>query len=130
MRKYRGHFGEAAGLGGTPDHSLTMEADRMFSRRKFLTTSSLALAGTACATRGSEASAAQGDGDHGGGGSGGALPPAIAALTSMKDQAKPITVEERRARIEKARRLMTEQKIDALMLTGGTSMVYFTGMNW
>jgi Xaa-Pro dipeptidase len=25
---------------------------------------------------------------------------------------------------------MTEQKIDALMLTGGTSMVYFTGMQW
>lgn len=99
----------------------------MFSRRKFLTTSSLALAGTACATRGD----AKGDDAPGGGqGSGGALPPAIAALTSMKDQAKPITVDERRARLEKARRLMAEQKVDALMLTGGTSMVYFTGMSW
>ncbi len=103
----------------------------MFSRRKFLTTSSLALAGTACATRGADAGAAQGDDDHGGGGaSGAALPPAIAALTSMKDQAKPISVDERRARIDKARRLMAEQKIDALMLAGGTSLVYFTGMNW
>ncbi len=99
----------------------------MFSRRKFLTTSSLALAGTACATRGD----AKGDDAPGGGqGSGGALPPAIAALTSMKEQAKPITVDERRARLEKARRLMAEQKVDALMLTGGTSMVYFTGMSW
>lgn len=99
----------------------------MFSRRKFLTTSSLALAGTACATRGD----AKGDDAPGGGqGSGGALPPAIAALTSMKVQAKPITVDERRARLEKARRLMAEQKVDALMLTGGTSMVYFTGMSW
>lgn len=102
----------------------------MFSRRTFLTTSSLALAGTACSAGGREAAAAQDD-DHGAGGSGQApVPPAIAALTSMKGEAKPITVEERRARLEKARRLMTEQKIDALMLTGGTSMVYFTGMNW
>lgn len=103
----------------------------MFSRRKFLTTSSLALAGTACATRGTDAGAAKADDDHGGdGGSGSALPPAIAALTSMKDQVKPIRVDERRARLEKARRLMTEHKLDALMLTGGTSMVYFTGMSW
>ncbi|HPV77398.1 MAG TPA: Xaa-Pro peptidase family protein [Gemmatimonadaceae bacterium] len=102
----------------------------MLSRRTFLTTSSLALAGTACAAGGRDASAAQGD-DHAGGAAGdAALPPAIAALTSMKGEAKPISVEERRARLEKARRLMTEQKIDALMLTGGTSMVYFTGMNW
>jgi hypothetical protein len=32
----------------------------------------------------------------------------------MKDRAKPITAEERRARIEQARRLMTERRIDAL----------------
>jgi Xaa-Pro dipeptidase len=59
-----------------------------------------------------------------------AMPPAIRALTSMKSLAKPITVDERRGRIEKARRLMREQKIDALMLTGGTSMEYFTGIRW
>jgi Xaa-Pro dipeptidase len=59
-----------------------------------------------------------------------AMPPSIAALTSMRDQASPITADERRGRIEKARRLMTEQKIDALMLTGGTSLVYFSGMRW
>jgi len=58
------------------------------------------------------------------------LPPSIAALKSMKDQAKPITTEERRARIEQARRLMTEQKIDALMLMGGTSLVYFSNIRW
>ncbi len=58
------------------------------------------------------------------------MPPAIKALTSMKAQAKPITVEERRARIEKAKKLMRDNKIDALMLTGGTSMDYFTGMKW
>jgi Xaa-Pro dipeptidase len=59
-----------------------------------------------------------------------AMPPAIKALTSMRSQAKPITVDERRGRIEKAKRLMRENKIDALMLTGGTSMDYFTGMRW
>jgi Xaa-Pro dipeptidase len=102
----------------------------MLSRRTFLTTSSLALAGTACAAGGRDAAAAQEDDHAAGAGGDAALPPAIAALTSMKGEAKPISVEERRARLEKARRLMTEQKIDALMLTGGTSMVYFTGMNW
>jgi Xaa-Pro dipeptidase len=59
-----------------------------------------------------------------------APPPSIAALTSMRDQSTPIAAEERRGRIEKARRLMAEQKIDALMLTGGTSLVYFSGMRW
>lgn len=58
------------------------------------------------------------------------LPPSIAALTSMRDQAKPITADERRARIEKARRLMAEQKIGALVLTPGTSLLYFTGIRW
>lgn len=95
----------------------------MLSRRAFIGTASLAAAGTACGTR-----ARQGDG----GSSARAvdLPPAIAALTSMKDRATPITVDERRARIDKARRLMVEQRLDALLLTGGTSMVYFTGMQW
>ena len=59
-----------------------------------------------------------------------ALPPPIAALTSMRGEAKPITNDERRARIEKARRLMAQEKIDALVLTGGTSLVYFTNIRW
>jgi Xaa-Pro dipeptidase len=58
------------------------------------------------------------------------LPPAIAALTSMRDQAKPITAEERRARIDKAKRLMAEQKLGALVLTPGTSLLYFTNIRW
>src|SRR5262245_38322946 len=58
------------------------------------------------------------------------LPFPIAALTSMRDQAKPITSDERRARIEKARRLMTAEKIDALILSGGSSLVYFTNIRW
>ena len=58
------------------------------------------------------------------------LPPSLAALTSMRAQAKPITNDERRARIDKARRLMAANKIDALMLTQGTSLVYFTNIRW
>jgi Xaa-Pro dipeptidase len=58
------------------------------------------------------------------------LPPSIAKLKSMKDQATPITKEERAARLEKARRLMTEQRIDAIVLMEGTSLNYFTGIRW
>jgi Xaa-Pro dipeptidase len=60
----------------------------------------------------------------------GPLPPSIAALTSMRDQARPITNEERQKRIERARELLAQSKIDALMLAGGTSMAYFTNMRW
>ena len=58
------------------------------------------------------------------------LPPSIAGLKSMKEQAKPITLEERRERQEKARRLMEANRIDALLLMEGTSLNYFTGIRW
>ena len=58
------------------------------------------------------------------------LPPSIRALTSMRSQMRPITADERRGRVEKARRLMAEQKIDAVMLCQGTSLVYFTNIRW
>jgi Xaa-Pro dipeptidase len=60
----------------------------------------------------------------------GPVPASIAALTSMHDRAKPISNEERAARIEKARRLMADRKLDAIVLAGGTSLLYFTGMRW
>jgi len=45
--------------------------------------------------------------------------------------ALPITTAERLARIEKAQRLMTENKIDALVLDAGTTALqYFTGVGW
>jgi len=59
-----------------------------------------------------------------------ALPASISGLKSMKDQAKPITTEERRERQEKARRLMVENKLDAILLTEGTSLTYFSGIHW
>jgi len=59
-----------------------------------------------------------------------ALPPSVQALQSMRSLAKPISADERRARIERAKKLMAEQKIDALMLCSGTSLVYFTNIDW
>ena len=51
-------------------------------------------------------------------------------LQSMTADVLPITVVEREARIQKAQRLMTEQKITALILDAGTSLQYFTGISW
>jgi len=48
----------------------------------------------------------------------------------MKDQARPITVDERTARQEKARQLLRANDLDALLLMGGTSLNYFTGVQW
>ena len=58
------------------------------------------------------------------------LPPSIARLSSWADRATPIRTEERAGRVEKAKRLMRENGLDALLLTGGTSMLYFTGIRW
>lgn len=60
----------------------------------------------------------------------GPVPPAIAALQSMRDRARPFTKQERLARIEKAKRLMAAEKIDAILMNGGTSPLYFANMSF
>jgi Xaa-Pro dipeptidase len=57
-------------------------------------------------------------------------PEAIAKLKSRKAEAQPITTAEREQRMERARQLMSENKIDAIMVMGGTSLVYFTNIHW
>ena len=57
-------------------------------------------------------------------------PEAIRRLRRMTDNAVPITLSERKTRIEKAQKLMREQRIDAMYLEPGTSMFYYTGMRW
>ena len=57
-----------------------------------------------------------------------ALPPSIAALRDRSHEAVPISSAERQRRVDRARDLMAQQKIAALALTGGTSLVYFTGI--
>ena len=48
----------------------------------------------------------------------------------MTGDVVPISVEERQARIAKAQGLMQQNKLGAIILDSGTSMVYFTGMGW
>ena len=91
----------------------------MFSRRRFLQTGTIA-AGTSIAALAPALSAEESP----------SLPPSIASLRSWKDQARPITSEERNARQEKARQLMQANHIDALLLTEGTSLEYFAGVQW
>lgn len=59
-----------------------------------------------------------------------AVPPSIQALKSMRDQVAPIPNEERQARLERARELMRANKINAILMIGGTSLVYYTGIRW
>jgi Xaa-Pro dipeptidase len=55
------------------------------------------------------------------------LPEIIRSLQPMTAGVQPIGDEERRARQEKARRLMRDNKMSAIYLESGTSMFYFTG---
>ena len=91
----------------------------MFSRRRFLQAGTLA-AGTSLLPQlspGAETNSPP-------------LPASIASLKSMSGQAKPITPEERNQREEKARRLMQTNNLDAILLTEGTTLNYFTGIRW
>ncbi len=66
------------------------------------------------------------------GGAGPAIPAdsPILQLKSRRAEASPITVEERKGRLERAQALMRENKIDAMVLTGGTSLEYFGAIRW
>ncbi len=58
------------------------------------------------------------------------IPESIRKLRRMTDAIAPITLDERKGRIEKARRLMKDNRIAAIYLESGSSMFYFTGMRW
>jgi Xaa-Pro dipeptidase len=58
----------------------------------------------------------------------GPLPDAIRNLKPMTAGVQPIGAEERRARIEKARRLMRESKISAIVVESGSTLFYYTGI--
>jgi Xaa-Pro dipeptidase len=57
-----------------------------------------------------------------------AVPDVIKNLKPMLDGVQPITGAERAARIEKARRLMRDNKIGAILCQGGSSLYYYTGV--
>src|SRR6476619_6959803 len=81
------------------------------NRRVFLVT---AAAGVAHAQRGGPAPT-------------GPVPEGIRNLKPMTSGIQPITADERRARVEKARRLMRENRIDAIVVESGSTLFYYTG---
>jgi Xaa-Pro dipeptidase len=86
----------------------------MLTRRRFLVTTSAA---TAWNVAGNCAEAP-------------ALPAVITALHNRRAEAQPISLGERESRLEHARSLMHVNQIDAIVLAGGTSLTYFTGIRW
>jgi Xaa-Pro dipeptidase len=95
----------------------------MISRRQFLEVGGVT-AGAAVATRSMAAIGPTGKKDAV------SLPASIAKLQSRKGEAQPITREERAGRQERARQLMSENSLDAILMMEGTSLRYFTGMRW
>ena len=59
-----------------------------------------------------------------------ALPAPIIALKDRHKEIEPITVGERNTRLDRARELMTANKIDAIVITTGASLTYYTGAHW
>jgi Xaa-Pro dipeptidase len=53
-----------------------------------------------------------------------------AELKSMTADVKPISVDERRARIAKVQMLMGQRKVAALLIEPGSTLDYFTGILW
>jgi Xaa-Pro dipeptidase len=90
------------------------------SRRTFVQSSSAAAVAAAAASTAPNLTAEQS----------GELPASIRALKPFPGKAAPIADTERLARIEKARRLMTEQGLGAIVLEPGTSMSYYAGVRW
>ena len=58
------------------------------------------------------------------------IPDPIRRLKRMTEGVVPISLDERRGRIEKARRLMRQNRIDAIYIESGASMFYYTGVRW
>ena len=96
----------------------------MISRRRFLEVGSVT-AGMTLASRSlvAPAAAAEAADDA-------STPPSLAQLKSRKSEATPITREERLERQERARQLMSENALDAILLMEGTSLRYFSGIHW
>jgi Xaa-Pro dipeptidase len=51
-------------------------------------------------------------------------------LKSIVGAAKPISADERRARVAKVQALMAQAKVTALLIEPGSSLEYFTGIRW
>src|ERR1700691_5458560 len=92
----------------------------MVSRRTFFRISSAAAATAAAAGSMAQTSASEPT----------SLPAPIAALPSFAGRVKPFTNEERLARIERAKELMAQNRIDAIVLANNsTSSMYFANLS-
>jgi len=58
------------------------------------------------------------------------LPAPILALTDRRKDIVPITVDERNSRLDLARDLMKQNGLNALLITTGASLQYYTGTRW
>jgi Xaa-Pro dipeptidase len=97
---------------------------KTLSRRRLLQLSGAAAMGTAGVS--SQAFAAAGPAA----GTEPPLPAAIAALGDMTGGVEPIGVEERRGRLARARKLLADHGLSALVVGPGTTLEYFTGARW
>ncbi|MGH9597099.1 MAG: M24 family metallopeptidase [Edaphobacter sp.] len=95
-----------------------IKSQTKFDRRRFLLTSAAAAAATPALSLAQQSHQSEN------------LPSAIVALTSRRTEAVPITLAEREQRLDRARTLMHQNKIDAIVITTGTSLTYFTGLRW
>ncbi len=87
----------------------------MPSRRSFLATTAAALTTTALPSQTPASST---------------LPPPILALSDRRADAVPIASAEREQRLIRARELMHDHHLDAIAVTTGASLRYFTGFSW
>jgi Xaa-Pro dipeptidase len=83
----------------------------LLSRRRFLQSGSAAAAFSAALPAAAHAKEKEQDKT---------LPPPIAQLKSLHGEATPISLDERRDRLEKARKLMRDNNLSAVLMTEGT----------
>jgi Xaa-Pro dipeptidase len=91
---------------------------RRFTRRHLLRVS----AGASALAAASPEAAAQAPADD--------LPPAVRALQPMTGGVSPIAVDEHRERLARAQRRLAETGLDAILVGPGSSLAYFTGVEW
>ena len=100
-----------------------------FSRRELIKTAAAATSGIATGTAFGGRATGQQPPAHSAAQS---LPPAFDALKPLGDRVKPIRPEELQVRVARAQQLMTDSKprFEALYVTPGTTLVYYTGVRW
>jgi Xaa-Pro aminopeptidase len=94
------------------------------SRRKFVGAGAAAAAAAAAPAVNAQRQGRGSTGDAG------EIPASLRELKPLPGKAVPISDDERKVRIENARKLMTDNGMGAIVLEPGTSMTYFTNVRW